>query len=73
MIYCPRERTIRINWWKFCYVFQNIELYGVKSRGYQTETGLRETAKLAAKEYPLINQIIQNEIYVVDCLSEENT
>ena len=28
---------------------------------------------MSAKEYPLINQIVQNDIYVDDCLSRENT
>ena len=46
---------------------------GVKSSGDQAEWGLRETAKLLTKEYPLINQIVQNDIYVDDCLSGENT
>ena len=45
----------------------------MKSSGNQAERGLRETAELSAKEYPLINQIVQNDIYVDDCLSEENT
>ena len=46
---------------------------GVKSSGDQAEWGLREIAKLLTKEYPLINQIVQNDIYVDDCLSGENT
>ena len=47
-------------------------IYGIKSSGNQAERGLRETAKCFAKEYPLINQIGQNDIYVDDCLSPEN-
>ena len=45
----------------------------MKSSGNQTERRLRETAKFSAKEYPLINQIVQNDIYVDDCFSAENT
>ena len=41
-------------------------IHGVKSTDNQAERGLRETAKLAAKEYPHINQIIQNNMYVYD-------
>ena len=29
---------------------------------------LRETARLSAEEYPKVNQIVQNYIYVDDCL-----
>ena len=37
-------------------------IYGVKS-------SLRETARLSAEEYPQINQIVQNDICIDDCLS----
>ena len=48
-------------------------IYGIKSSGNQAERGLRETAKMSSTEYPLVNQIVQNDIYVDDCLSgEEN-
>ena len=48
-------------------------IYGVKSSGNQAERGLRETARLSAEEYPKVNQIVQNDIYVDDCLlGEEN-
>ena len=43
--------------------------YGVKSSGNQAERDLRETARLSAEEYPQVNQIVQNNIYVNDCLS----
>ena len=48
-------------------------IYGVKSSDNQAERGLRETAKLSAKEYSHINQIVQDDIYVDDCLSGKNT
>ena len=48
-------------------------LYGVKSSGNQAERGLRQTARLSVGEYSKVNQIVQNDIYVDDCLSgEEN-
>ena len=48
-------------------------IYGVKSSGNQAERGLRETVRLSVEEYPKVNQIVQNDIFVDDCLSgEEN-
>ena len=48
-------------------------IWGVKSSGNQAERGLWETARLSAEEYPKVNQIVQNDTYVDDCLSgEEN-
>ena len=48
-------------------------IYGVKSSGNQAERGLRKTARLSAEEYPQVHEIVQNDIYVDDCLSgEEN-
>ena len=44
-------------------------IYGVKSSRNQAETGLRETARLSAEEYPQVNQIAQNDVYVDDCVS----
>ena len=44
-------------------------IYGIKSSGNQAERGLRETAKMSSTEYPCVNQIVQNDIYVDDCLS----
>ena len=46
-------------------------IWGVKSSGNQAERGLWETARLSAEEYPKVNQIVQNDTYVYDCLSEE--
>ena len=37
----------------------------------QRDRGLWETARLLAEEYPKVNQIVQNDIYADDCLSEE--
>ena len=44
-------------------------IYGVKSSGNQAERGLRETAEKVKAEYPNANEIIQNDIYVDDCMS----
>ena len=43
-------------------------IYGVKSSGNQAERGLRESARLSAEEYPKVNQIVQNDIYVKKAL-----
>ena len=44
-------------------------IYGVKSSGNQAERGLRESARLSAEEYPKVNQIVQNDIYVKKALT----
>ena len=46
-------------------------IHGVESNGYQAEWGLRETVRWSAEEYPQVNEIFQNDIYVDDCLSGE--
>ena len=48
-------------------------MYGVKSSGNQAERALREVAKLSTNEYPEVNEIIQNDVYVDDCLTGENS
>ena len=48
-------------------------IYGIRSSGNQSERGLRQTAKLSAEEYPEVNQIVQRDIYVDDCLSGEES
>ena len=37
----------------------------------QRERGLHESARLSAEEYPQVNQIVQNNIYVDGCLPVE--
>ena len=44
-------------------------IYGVKSSGNQAERGLRMTANLSKDEYPDVNQVVQKDIYVDDCIS----
>ena len=48
-------------------------IYGIKSSGNQAERGLRETARLFKEEYPQVNDIVSNDVYVDDCLSGETT
>ena len=48
-------------------------IYGVKPSGNQAERGLRETARLSKSEYPQVNAIIMNDVYVDDCISGEST
>ena len=42
-------------------------IHGVKSSGNQAERerGVRETARISAEEYPKVNQIVQNDIYLM--------
>ena len=44
-------------------------IYGVKSSGNQAERGLRETAQKSKGDYPVANKIIQDDIYVDDCIT----
>ena len=48
-------------------------IYGVKSNGNQAECALRETAKSSQLEYPKVNEIVKNDIYVNDCISGEQS
>ena len=48
-------------------------IYGVKSSGNQAEHELRETANLYKNEHPEVNEIVRNDIYVDDCLSEADS
>ena len=46
---------------------------GDKPSGNQAECGLRLTAELSKGEYPHANEIVQNDIYVDDCMSGESS
>ena len=48
-------------------------IYGVKSSGNQAERGIRETANLQKLEYPRQHEVINEDVYVDDCLSGENS
>ena len=47
-------------------------IYGVRSSGNQAETGIRQVAAMSKDQYPQVNDIIQKDIYVDDCLSGED-
>ena len=57
----PKENVIKIL------------VYGVKSRDNQAERSLKENAKLSKVEYPKINEIVKNDIYVDNCMSGEQS
>ena len=48
-------------------------IYGAISSGNQAERGLRQTAELQKEEFPRENEVVQEEIYVDDCCSGEET
>jgi len=48
-------------------------IYGVKSSGNQAERALRMTADHFKDDYPEVNDVVQNDMYVDDCLSGENS
>ena len=48
-------------------------IYGITSSGNQAERAVRETANLCKDEYPRENDIIQNDLYVDDCISGESS
>ena len=47
-------------------------IYGVKSSGNQAEYALRQVAEMSQSEFPRINEIVQEDIYVDDCLTGED-
>ena len=53
-------------------VFKTL-IYGVKSSGNQAERAIRETANLQKVEYPRECEVINNDTYVDDCISGENS
>ena len=57
----PKENVIKIL------------VYGVKSRDNEAERSLKENAKLSKVEYPKINEIVKNDIYVDNCMSGEQS
>jgi len=48
-------------------------IYGVKSSGNQAEHALRQTANIFKDQYPNIHRIINNDVYVDDCMTGEKT
>ena len=47
-------------------------IYGIRSSGNQAEYGLRKVAILSQNTYPKVNHIVQNDIYVDDCITGED-
>ena len=45
----------------------------MKPSGNLAERGLRETARLQKDDYPRVNEIVQNDVYVDDCISGEDS
>ena len=56
----PREKVIKTL------------IYGVRSSGNQAEHGLRTISNIFKDQFPEVNQIIQNDIYVDDCITGED-
>ena len=48
-------------------------IYGIKSSGNQAERALRMTADRFKDEFPRINEIVNKDVYVDDCMSGEPT
>lgn len=46
-------------------------IYGVKSSGNQAECALRQVAEMSKSEYPEVNNIVQEEVFVDNCLTGE--
>ena len=46
-------------------------IYGVRSSGNLAERCIRETAKMSKEEYPEIDEIVNKNFYVDDCLAAE--
>ena len=47
-------------------------IYGVRPSRNQAEYGLREVARLSRDEFPEVNNIIQKDVYVDDCVTGES-
>ena len=47
-------------------------IYGVKSAGNQAEYGLRQVAELSRSQYPEVDKIVKEDIYVDDCITGED-
>lgn len=47
-------------------------IYGIRSSGNQAEHGLRSISSSFKEQYPEVNEIIQNDVYVDDCITGES-
>ena len=48
-------------------------IYGIRSSGNQAERGLRQIASLFKDQYPDVHRIINEDVYVDDCLTGEKS
>ena len=48
-------------------------IYGIKSSGNQAERALRMVVDLMSEQYPMAADIVNNDVYVDDCISGEMT
>ena len=48
-------------------------IYGIRSSGNQSEYALRQLADMNKDDYPEVNNIIQHDVYVDDCITGEKT
>ena len=48
-------------------------IYGIKSSGNQSEFALRRISEMNKEDYPEVNEIIQQDLYVDDCVTGECT
>ena len=47
-------------------------IYGVRSSGNQAAFGLRKVTQLSQEEFPEVSQTINDDVYVDDCISDED-
>ena len=48
-------------------------IYGIRPSGNQAECGLRSIADLFKDDYPEVNKIVQDDVYVDDCITGESS
>ena len=48
-------------------------IHGVKSCGNQAERTLRKTANHSKDQYPRVNEVVNKDVYVDDCISGEDS
>ena len=48
-------------------------IYGGKSSGNLSEKCMRETALLSKEKYPEVNEMVNKDVYVDDCMSRESS
>ena len=69
---CLFEDNLNINVKPLVHVIKTL-IYGVRSSGNQAEKAVRDTGDLNKGEYPRANEIIQDDLYMDDCLSGQQS